>query len=62
IANDRQATIFFPLPIDVTRGLIPLPLDGNGTAQTPAGLSSAPPAAERPTPRPTPRPDFDPPA
>ncbi|MGE3272401.1 MAG: slipin family protein [Chloroflexota bacterium] len=62
IANDRQATIFFPLPIDVTRGLIPLPLDGNGTAPTPAGLSSAPPAAERPTPRPTPRPDFDQPA
>ena len=51
IANDRAATIFFPLPIDVTRGLIPLP-DDDGQASAPA------PVAERPTPRPHPAPDF----
>jgi regulator of protease activity HflC (stomatin/prohibitin superfamily) len=51
IANDRQATIFFPLPIDVTRGLIPLP-DDDRPAPTP------PPVTERPTSRPTPAPDF----
>jgi len=53
IANDRQATIFFPLPIDVTRGLIPL--DDNGNTPTPLRPSStaAPaPVTERPTPRP----------
>jgi hypothetical protein len=54
IANDRQATIFFPLPIDVTRGLLQ-EHDGNGAGE------SAPPTRpiERPTPRPFPAPEFD---
>ncbi|MCC7367246.1 MAG: slipin family protein [Chloroflexi bacterium] len=58
IANDRQATIFFPLPIDVTRGFGgDGHANGNGTEPRP---STAPPTApERPTPRPSPRPDFD---
>ena len=65
IANDRAATIFFPLPIDVTRGLVPL--DGsNGSGPpsprppvAPAPVPSPAPLTERPTPRPIPRPDFD---
>jgi regulator of protease activity HflC (stomatin/prohibitin superfamily) len=56
IANDRRATIIFPLPIDITRGLIP---DQGGSGGD--GSASAPPVApptERPTPRPTPAPDL----
>jgi regulator of protease activity HflC (stomatin/prohibitin superfamily) len=45
IANDRRSTIVFPLPIDVTRGL--LSLDGTGGS-----------GADRPTPRPFPVPEF----
>src|SRR5262249_48635018 len=76
IANDRQATIFFPLPIDITRGLIP-EVDGDGgtggddapTRSRPRPASPEAPApterltpTERPTPRPTPAPDFGRPA
>ena len=71
IANDRQATIVFPLPIDITRGLIPH-LDENGSTNGgggrrsggPAGTASGTgnrdgggaPAPAFPTERPTPRP------
>jgi regulator of protease activity HflC (stomatin/prohibitin superfamily) len=64
IANDRQATIIFPLPIDITRGLLGDDQDGassgNGSrpAASPAPSSAAPAPTERPTPRPVPAPDF----
>jgi regulator of protease activity HflC (stomatin/prohibitin superfamily) len=68
IANDRQATIFFPLPIDVTRGF-GAHVSGNGAtppaASAPAAtapIAAPPPIADHPTPRPTPRPEFDAPA
>ena len=50
IANDRRSTIVFPLPIDVTRGL--LSTDGAGNGGNGAG------GTDCPTPRPTPAPDF----
>ena len=53
IANDRQATIIFPLPIDITRGLLQAD-DGNGTN----GSAPASSPVERPTPRPTTPPDL----
>jgi regulator of protease activity HflC (stomatin/prohibitin superfamily) len=60
IANDRQATILFPLPVDITRGLIPdlEGSEGNRDGGAPAAPAPAP-YVERPTPRPTPVPDFD---
>ena len=59
IANDRQATIVFPLPIDIMRGLIP-EVDGNGRRNSGgAPAPAAPPVTtERPTPRPFTAPDF----
>jgi len=57
IANDRQATILFPLPIDITRGLMP-EMDSSSGGNGHAPISPAPPPTERPTPRPTPAPDF----
>src|SRR3954468_2244957 len=63
IANDRQATIIFPLPIDITRGLLQDD-EGNGNsngrrAAVPAAPASPQPVpTERPTPRPTQAPDF----
>ena len=60
IANDRRATIVFPLPIDITRGLLQ-EIDGNGTSSG-APTSPAAPPTERPTPRPTVAPDFSQPA
>ena len=60
IANDRRATIVFPLPIDITRGLMP-EADRNGSGN--GGDSHAPAASpERPTPRPAPAPDLGQPA
>src|SRR5204863_10201183 len=56
IANDRRATIVFPLPIDITRGLIPDPDGSSGNGHAP--VPPAPPPTERPTPRPSPAPDF----
>ena len=63
IANDRRATIVFPLPIDITRGLIPhLDEDGsrNGGSGSRDGARAPGPArpTERPTPRPTEAPDV----
>jgi len=52
IANDRRATIVFPLPIDITRGLLP---DEDSSTN---GTAAPPPPTERPTPRPTQAPDF----
>jgi regulator of protease activity HflC (stomatin/prohibitin superfamily) len=58
IANDRRATILFPLPIDITRGLIPDEDGGiNGTGGSSSGANSQP-APPPPTERPTPAPDF----
>jgi regulator of protease activity HflC (stomatin/prohibitin superfamily) len=60
IANDRQATIYFPLPIDVTRGLVTGVGGANGNGNAPPAPRPAPaPSVERPTPRPFPAPDFD---
>ena len=64
IANDRQATIVFPLPVDIMRGLMPeLNEDGSrngGSGSGSSGGRTAAPAfaTERPTPRPTEAPDF----
>src|SRR4051812_5927944 len=68
IANDRRATIVFPLPIDITRGLIQdEDSHGNGsrpvapdapTRRQPVPASQQPAPSERPTPRPAPAPDF----
>jgi regulator of protease activity HflC (stomatin/prohibitin superfamily) len=55
IANDRQATIVFPLPVDIMRGLVPEP-NGNGGSTDDDGPPTR--VIERPTPRPTPAPDF----
>jgi regulator of protease activity HflC (stomatin/prohibitin superfamily) len=55
IANDRQATIVFPLPVDIMRGLVPEP-NGNGGSPDDDGPPTR--VIERPTPRPTPAPDF----
>ena len=59
IANDRQATIVFPLPVDIMRGLIP-GVDDNGRRNGGgAPAPAAPPVTtERPTPRPFTAPDF----
>ena len=51
IANDRRSTIVFPLPIDVTRGLL-----SNESWVGNSGGSAR--AADRPTPRPAPAPDL----
>jgi len=56
IANDRLATIIFPLPIDITRGLLPDDHDRHTNGRTTP--PSPPVPAERPTPRPTPAPDL----
>jgi len=55
IANDRRATILFPLPVDITRGLIPEVAHGSdsrngGGPAAPASAGSYHP--DRPTPRP----------
>jgi regulator of protease activity HflC (stomatin/prohibitin superfamily) len=63
IANDRRATIVFPLPIDITRGLLK-DEDGNGNSngrRPPAPAAPASPQSEpteRPTSRPMPAPDV----
>jgi hypothetical protein len=54
IANDRRATIVFPLPIDITRGLLPDD-DNRGNGADPPTVRM-----ERPTPRPAPAPDIGP--
>jgi regulator of protease activity HflC (stomatin/prohibitin superfamily) len=56
IANDRRATIIFPLPIDITRGLLH-EIAGNGTSASAPPAPAAPPL-ERPTPRPFPAPEL----
>ena len=57
IANDRRATIVFPLPIDITRGLL-TELDGNGAnGDRPASAAPVPnrePAHGAPDPPPVP--------
>jgi len=61
IANDRRATIVFPLPVDITRGLIPN-ANGNGSRngrRPPSSSPPPPPPTERPTPRPFQAPDFE---
>ena len=71
IANDRSATILFPLPIDITRGLLQ-EVGSNGTTsdppparpvpviERPTAVADAPTiVVERPTPRPFPAPEFD---
>jgi regulator of protease activity HflC (stomatin/prohibitin superfamily) len=61
IANDRRATILFPLPVDITRGLT-VEFDENGRrngGRPSAPPPSPPPPTERPTPRPFPAPDFE---
>jgi len=60
IANDRQATILFPLPIDITRGLIPDVDDSNHNGTAPVAPAAPAPYIERPTPRPAPAPDLGP--
>ena len=55
IANDRRATIVFPLPVDVTRGLVPN-MDKNGRGNGGGGSRDGADAPTRPTERPTPRP------
>src|SRR5215212_5693303 len=49
IANDRRATIVFPLPIDITRGLLPDDDNNRGNGADPPTVQM-----ERPTPRPAP--------
>ncbi|MFN8636346.1 MAG: slipin family protein [Chloroflexota bacterium] len=63
ISNDRRATIVFPLPVDITRGLLGNDDGGNGRADGDAPTRTVPayvppPSTERPTPRPTRAPDF----
>jgi regulator of protease activity HflC (stomatin/prohibitin superfamily) len=52
IANDRRSTIVFPLPIDVTRGLL-----STWSAEGSSGRNGGS-GADRPTPRPFPVPDL----
>jgi regulator of protease activity HflC (stomatin/prohibitin superfamily) len=63
IANDRRATIVFPLPVDVTRGLVP-ETDGHGSRDGGGGSRDGGDAPtqvlERPTPRPFEAPDLGP--
>ncbi len=52
IANDRQATILFPLPIDITRGLIPDVDDSSHNGTAPVAPAAPAPYIERPAPAP----------
>jgi regulator of protease activity HflC (stomatin/prohibitin superfamily) len=59
IANDGRATIFFPLPIDITRGLITDFEDTSSNGTAPVAPAAPAPYIDRPTPRPASAPDFD---